>query len=167
MLSSCIRLCAAFSIALLFLALSPRLALAAGDASYANQRYGFSLSWPAGDYAVREADNGDGITVTDGQGLELRAWGSNSPGVLNESFNDVFKAQKQAFSKVTYKAVKAGEGWFVLSGIRNGRIAWVKVFCGAQTLYAVDVSYPANAKARCDKLVGTVNRTFAPPRGWR
>ena len=167
MFSSCIRLCAAFSIALLFLALSPRLALAAGDASYVNQRYGFSLSWPAGDYAVREADNGDGITVTDGQGLELRAWGSNSPGVLNESFNDVLKAQKQAFSKVTYKAVKAGEGWFVLSGIRNGRIAWVKVFCGAQTLYAVDVSYPANAKARCDKLVGTVNRTFAPPRGWR
>ena len=167
MSSSCIRLCAAFSIALLFLALSPRLALAAGDASYVNQRYGFSLSWPAGDYAVREADNGDGITVTDGQGLELRAWGSNSPGVLNESFNDVLKAQKQAFSKVTYKAVKAGEGWFVLSGIRNGRIAWVKVFCGAQTLYAVDVSYPANAKARCDKLVGTVNRTFAPPRGWR
>ena len=167
MSSSCIRLCAAFSIALLFLALSPRLALAAGDASYVNQRYGFSLSWPAGDYAVREADNGDGITVTDGQGLELRAWGSNSPGVLNESFNEVLKAQKQAFSKVTYKAVKAGEGWFVLSGLRNGRIAWVKVFCGAQTLYAVDVSYPANAKARCDKLVGTVNRTFAPPRGWR
>ena len=94
--SSCSRLCAAFSIALLFLALSPRLALAAGDASYANLRYGFSLSWPAGDYAVREADNGDGITVTDGQGLELRAWGSNSPGVLNESFSDVLKAQKQA-----------------------------------------------------------------------
>ena len=160
MFSSCIRLCAAFSIALLFLALSPRLALAAGDASYANQRYGFSLSWPAGDYAVR-------ITVTDGQGLELRAWGSNSPGVLNESFNDVFKAQKQAFSKVTYKAVKAGEGWFVLSGMREGRIAWVKVFCGAETLYAVDVSYPANAKARYDALVGTVNKTFAPPRGWR
>ena len=163
----CSRLCAAFSIALLFLALSPRLALAAGNASYANQRYGFSLSWPAGDYAVREADNGDGITVTDGRGLELRAWGSNAPGVLNQSFNDVLKEQRQAFSKVSYKAVKAGEGWFVLSGIRQGRIAWVKVFCGAETLYAVDVSYPASAKARYDALVGTVNKTFAPPRGWR
>lgn len=165
--SSCSRLCAAFSIALLFLALSPRLALAAGDASYANQRYGFSLSWPAGHYSVREADNGDGITVTDGRGLELRAWGSNSPGALDERLSDVLKTQAQTFSKVTYKAVKAGEGWFVLSGIREGKIAWIKVFCGKETLYAVDVSYPANAKKRYDALISTVNKSFAPPRGWR
>jgi hypothetical protein len=160
-------LLAAFSIALLLLVLSPGLAPAAGDASYVNQRYGFSLSWPAGDYAVSEAANGDGITVTDGRGLELRAWGSHSPGVLNETLKDILKKQAQAFSKVTYKTVKASEGWFVLSGIREGKVAWVKVFCGKETLYAVDVSYPKKAKARCDALVGTVNKTFAPPRGWR
>ncbi len=165
--ASCIRTFAAFSIALLLLALSPGQAPAAVDARYANQRYGFSLSWPAGAYSVREADNGDGITVADGRGLELRAWGSNSPGVLNESLGDILKSQVKAFSKVTYKVVKSGEGWFVLSGIREGRIAWVKFFCGAETLYAVDVSYPASAKQRYDALISSVNRTFAPPRGWR
>ena len=164
---SCMRSVAICSIALLLLVLSPKLAPAAGNASYANQRYGFSLSWPAGQYSVREADNGDGITVTDGRGLELRAWGSNSPGALDERLSDVLKTQAQTFSKVTYKAAKAGEGWFVLSGIREGKIAWIKVFCGKETLYAVDVSYPANAKKRYDALISTVNKSFAPPRGWR
>ena len=95
---SCMRSLAICSIALLLLVLSPKLAPAAGNASYANQRYGFSLSWPAGHYSVREADNGDGITVTDGRGLELRAWGSNSPGALDERLSDVLKTQAQTFS---------------------------------------------------------------------
>lgn len=165
--SSCIRLSAAFSIALLLLGLLPGLAPAAGDASYVNTRYGFSLSWPAGAYSASEAVNGDGVTVTDSRGLELRAWGSNAPGVLNENLGDALKKQIQTFSKVTYKAVKPAEGWFVLSGMRKGRIAWVKSFCGKERSYTVDVSYPAGARARYDALVGTVNRTFAPPRDWR
>ncbi len=40
---------------------------------YHNDRYGFSMCWTPGTYSIFEPDNGDGITVRDGKGLELLA----------------------------------------------------------------------------------------------
>lgn len=50
-----------------------------GIGKYVNDRYGFALDWMPGNFTVTEADNGDGILLSDPKyGMEIRAFGSKS-----------------------------------------------------------------------------------------
>ncbi|MDO5674405.1 MAG: hypothetical protein Q4G66_05750 [bacterium] len=62
---------------------------------YANARYGFSLSLPPGEYQAKISDNGDGLSVEDGRGLLLRAYGTKCPGVLGQGFEEVLAETAQ------------------------------------------------------------------------
>ncbi|MBQ7586266.1 MAG: hypothetical protein IJU40_08480, partial [Desulfovibrionaceae bacterium] len=80
--------------------------------SYHNARFGFSLSWPKGEYKIFEAENGDGITITDAQGLTFKAYGALDPRIEDNPLNAFFaKADKPA----VYKKINRKQKWYVRS----------------------------------------------------
>ena len=77
---------------------------------YLNARFGFSLSWTPGNYRVSEAENGDGITVTDGKGLTMLAYAALDPRVGGVTREDFF-ARATRNPQAAYKRVNRQEGW--------------------------------------------------------
>ena len=144
----------------LFPCFAESVMLDAQSPQYANARYGFSLSLAPGSYEAEEAQNGDGITVRDGQGLTLLAYGTRGPGVLGQSFSQVLAEQEKSFGSVTYRRVAPRESWFVLSGYAGGEIRYVKcLYSGYVTLF-LEIRYPKELKERYGALVRTASKTF-------
>lgn len=130
---------------------------------YSNARFGFSLAWTAGTYTATEADNGDGITVEDGRGLQMRAYATMGYSVMNQSFGQAQAELAQSFDSITYRRaqrVPEQADWFVLSGYRGENIGYVKCFFSKDKAVIVDISYPRASQANYEELVKTVAKTF-------
>ncbi|NLZ18235.1 MAG: hypothetical protein GX087_10985 [Desulfobulbaceae bacterium] len=130
---------------------------------YNNARFGFSLAWTAGTYTVTEADNGDGTTIEDGRGLQMRAYGTMGYSVMSQSFAQAQAELAQSFDSITYRRaqrVSEQADWFVLSGYRGENIGYVKCFFSKDKAVIVDISYPKASQANYEELVKTVAKTF-------
>ncbi len=131
------------------------------DPAYHNARFGFSLSWTPGNYTVSEAENGDGITVTDGKGLTMLAYAALDPRVGNVTREDFF-AQANRKPRAAYRRVNRQEGWYALSYVENGNIVYIKQFYSGDHWPTLRFEYPQSMKQQYDRLVNRAVSTFRP-----
>ncbi|MBE6440813.1 MAG: hypothetical protein E7022_00555 [Desulfovibrio desulfuricans] len=129
--------------------------------AYHNARFGFSLSWTPGSYTVFEADNGDGITVTDGKGLTMQAYADLEPRVGDASREDFF-ARADRKPKAEYRRVNRQQGWYALSYVENGNIVYTKQFYHKDHWPTLHFEYPQSMKAQYDPLVKQAVSSFQP-----
>ena len=129
--------------------------------AYHNARFGFSLSWTPGEYTVFEADNGDGITVTDGKGLTMQAYADLEPRASDVSRENFF-AQANRKPKAEYKRVNKEQGWYALSYVENGNIVYIKQFYHKDHWPTLHFEYPQSMKKQYDPLVNKAVSTFRP-----
>lgn len=131
---------------------------AAWDGSYVNGRFGWSVTVPA-DFGMDPApDNDDGRRFFDREGCSVLAWGEHN--VLEGTVDSEMEAGLQNFDSVTYR--KKGDGWFVLSGHKDGNIVYVNRYVGAGALNTLRIEYPAGLREEYDALVTEVVRSFKP-----
>ena len=134
---------------------------------YKNERYGFALTLPPGQWEVRESDNGDGITAKDGESdpksREIRAWGTNSPGVLGQSLKDVLADAERDFASVTRREVDEAAARFTLAGTaKAGGQLYVRGFVSKEVANIVRVATPDGWQAGFDAAVRAVEASFKP-----
>jgi len=152
-----------FIAALLFLAgpaCAAELDIDPAKPSYQNARYGFAVEWPAGEYSVNESDNGDGITVRDGKGLEMLVWGGMDQDVLGLTEEQFYRrAQKKGAS---YKKTDKKQRWYVVSGIEDRSIYYIKSYYTDSAVVTMQITYPADRKKSCDAFVSRAAGSFKP-----
>ena len=128
--------------------------------AYHNSRFGFSLSWTPGQYTVFEADNGDGITVSDDKGLTMLAYAALDPRVGDVSREDFFAQADRPGA--AYKRVNREQGWYALSYVEDGNIVYIKQFYGEDHWPTLRFEYPQSLKQEYDPLVSKATGTFRP-----
>lgn len=151
-----LMLCFAISVAR-----AEEIAVNPADPAYHNARFGFSFSWTPGNYTVSEAENGDGITVTDGKGLTMLAYAALEPRVGNVTREDFF-AKANRNPKAAYKRVNRQEGWYALSYVEKGNIVYIKQFYSGDHWPTLYFEYPQSMKQQYDPLVKKAVSTFRP-----
>ena len=129
--------------------------------TYHNARFGFSISWTPGKYTVFEADNGDGITVTDGKGLTMLVYADLEPRVSNASREDFF-AQANKKPKAEYRRINTKQNWYVLSYLEDGNIVYTKVFYHKDHWPTLYFKYPQSMKKKYDPLLKQALSSFRP-----
>ena len=126
-------------------AVMPGLAKSTEDGAaaprYDNRRFEFSLSWLPENCTMQESDNGDGVTMRDETGFILLAYGTNSYLVMDQSMEDAM-AELSSGLKVTYKHIDKEKSWFVVSGVADDEIVYIKCFFGYPAARILRMSYP-------------------------
>ena len=129
---------------------------------YTNDRYGFSLNLPPGHTSVTEPENGDGIIVTYGDGMVLRAYGALTPIVLGMDCAAIYEYAKTSFNEVTYARLNDAESWLALSGYKDGKVFYLKKFVGKSADYTVEMEYPKEKIELFNTFVKRVVGSFTP-----
>ena len=129
--------------------------------AYHNARFGFSLAWTPGKYTVFEADNGDGITVTDGKGFTMQAYADLEPRTGDVTRKDFF-ARADRTPKAGYKRINQQQGWYAISYIENGMIIYTKKFYHKDHWPTLHFEYPQTMKTEYDQLVKEAVSNFRP-----
>ncbi|MFU2207534.1 hypothetical protein [Solidesulfovibrio sp. C21] len=127
---------------------------------YTNHKYGYVIAWPKKLLtALGESDAGDGQIFKDADGqAELICWagwnsvGTNSIKVL------YIKAQQEIGSRVTYKYM--GKNFFVVSGIKDGKIVYQKTIKNKVITATFILTYPKSSSAVFNPLVGDIAKSF-------
>jgi hypothetical protein len=122
--------------------------------TYRNSRFGTVAQIPAFAFEPAIAINGgDGQTFTarDRQS-EIAVYGTLLDSQPFGEYRDWYRSE---LSGISYEA--GGRNWFVLSGIAEGRIYYVKVLrsqgCGVDIAHHVVLRYPVASKREFDPLV--------------
>ncbi|QND64744.1 hypothetical protein HB777_13200 [Mesorhizobium loti] len=153
-----------FSIGTFFAAIAASTAIAA-PFTYVNERFGTVCTFPDEIFTERqpEPDNGDGQQWLSADGASLIC-----SGILNvdddtpKGFVAAEKASKEPGYKVTYS--KAGKGWAVLSGLKEGKIFYQRRLFGKDgVIRTVWVDYPPALKSKYDPLVGAIAGSLKGP----
>ncbi|HLM60545.1 MAG TPA: hypothetical protein VK308_07070 [Pyrinomonadaceae bacterium] len=126
--------------------------------TYANARYGYSISYPADLLEPQgESDNGDG-QVFKNSDAEMRVYGSNS--VLGETLEKQYwKLLKNYGKSIAYKTFR--EKFFVVSAIRNDKIFYQKTFENSDGVFITfEIEYKKSERAKYDKVVTKIVKSF-------
>ena len=129
--------------------------------AYHNARFGFSLSWLPGNYTVFEADNGDGITVTDGKGFTMLAYADLEPRIGDISREDFFN-RVNGKAQAAYKRINQQQGWSAISSVEDGNIIYTKQFYHNDHWPTLHFTYPQSMKKQYDQLVNSAVSSFRP-----
>ena len=125
--------------------------------NYTNDRYGYTVMYPADITPMAEAPNGDGREFKSDDGnFRLTVYGSNL--IDNNSIDYEYKLSIDELDRVTYN--KKGKGWFAVSGYKNGKIVYQKTLYGSGSLNTVLMEYSKSEKEKYDKVVETIVGTF-------
>jgi hypothetical protein len=131
-------------------------ALAESWSRFESARFGFSIEVPSGFMSsITESENGDGATFTSpDKAAELRIWGRNLPEGFSADAARQKRAEKQDGWRITYSPVKRGKS-YVLSGIKNGRIVYLKAVaaCDGKLALYFRIEYPRAEKLQYDAMV--------------
>jgi len=158
-------------LAVLFAALTAgQSAAREGDAglgwtAYRNDRYGFSLQYPAGIFSIeRTSEAGDGtvFATTDGQAKLLVGALPNEARQSVARYQDYVQRNSYAGFAIDYRPI--GSNWFVLSGDGNGQTVYEKVMfsCDGRLINSFALIYPTADKRRFDAVVEGIQATFRP-----
>lgn len=110
---------------------------------YVNERYGFALNWMPGNFIVTEADNGDGILLSDPKmGMEIRAFGSRSWDVMGMDFDAGVQQECGKFDMLFMKRVNKEKGWFALSGYKGDDVLHIKGYYTPEEVCEFIMHYP-------------------------
>jgi hypothetical protein len=133
--------------------------------TYVNERFGFSLRYPAELFELeRASDAGDGrvFVARDGDARLLVGAFANTDRHTLESYRRLIGAQSYADFQVSY--APRGQSWFVLSGEGKGRMFYEKVIfsCGGSVINSFAMIYPLESRDLFDRVVEGIERTFRP-----
>ncbi len=133
----------------------------AGDAVYANARFGYSLTYPADLFTPGpESENGDGRTFDGPDGARLLVFASHN--ALGSTVAAAFDEERLAPGlEVTYSVKK--KDWFVVSGVKDGMIVYRKSILKDDVWHTLELTYPYGLKARIDPLVEGIVSSFKTP----
>jgi hypothetical protein len=136
------------------------LTVPASADSYANARFGYVLTYPAGAFAPQpEAANGDGRHFKALQGgADLAVWGGYN--ALEQTPADMAKeAARDCASARPYRLVRPT--LVVVSCPTATGVLYHKTYIRADVLTTFEFTYPAAEHARWDKVVGQLTLTPA------
>ncbi len=124
--------------------------------TYRNPRLGTVAELPPGFSPGTRIDEGDGQTFMNEDGRsEIAVYATLLEG---QPFPQYRQWYGSALGSISYEA--GGRNWFVLSGIDQGKIFYVKVVrserCGIDIAHHVVLRYPQDEKRRFDNLVERV-----------
>lgn len=139
-----------------------------GIATYRNERHGFSLSYPAGAFAVQPppaAGEGRMFISHDGNARLLAGALPNADGVNLRDYRALVLRQSYPGADIDYAPV--GNTWFVLSGIRDGVMFYERVTftCGGRLINSWAMLYPAAERRLYDRIVEQVARSYRAGEG--
>ena len=133
--------------------------------TYRNERFGFSLLYPADVFAPdRTAQAGDGELMVSRDGSARLLIG----GLINDdhrspaAYQDYIARKSYADYRIDYR--RLGSNWFVLSGEGNGRIFYEKVMfsCAGRLINSFALIYSANERHVFDPIVERIENSFRP-----
>ncbi len=156
-------------LALLSLCFAP-LCLAQDTAKplkYINDRYAFSLELPPWFYVAKEADNGDGIIITDPTVLEIRAYGTMSM-TPPESFEALVKQWTKDVGQVKKRILQKNEHWFLLQGVQAlpkdaeyaEKFTTIKVLYGHDSLKVLRIVHYDGGNIMYPKIIDAAVASF-------
>lgn len=131
--------------------------------TYTNPRFGTRIRYPAELFLPQPPPaNGDGRSFASADGsMQFFVFGQFN--VFAKTVAEMIADDKAdpRFDGVTYQ--RAGDDWYVLSGRREQTIFYRKVLLrsGGDVLHALDIEYPASAKAELDRVVAEMAMSFA------
>jgi hypothetical protein len=130
-----------------------------------NDRFGFSLHYPADVFAAEKtSDAGDGQVFVSREGDArllvgaLRNVDRLSPG----AYQELIARQSYADYAVTYRRLSGS--WFVLSGEGGGKTFYEKVVfsCNGRLINSFAMIYPSDRGAVFDRIVEGIEKSFRP-----
>ncbi len=128
---------------------------------YENERFGFSLLYPADilSPADRLPDGTGRFFLADDGSAALSAYGAPKvAGALEAAYSQELAAADQT---VTYGA--SGAGWFVVSGYRNGAVFYQKTIETDTALVSFRIAYHPSWKPLMDDITTEISRAFVKP----
>jgi hypothetical protein len=127
---------------------------------YANTKYGYVIAWPKKYLkAEDEADDGGGKMFTssdDKASMACWAYFNNVTTPLQKGYQE---AQKEPGIQVTYKHM--GPDFFVVSGIRDGKIFYRKTVKGKTAQASFELTYDPALKQAFDPVVGDLAKSLS------
>jgi hypothetical protein len=131
-------------------------------ATYINQRYGFTLSYPTAHFKPQEPLNENGrVWVShDGNARLLVGALPNADGMKIEDYRKLVIEQSYPGASIDYAPVR--DTWFVLSGTREGTMFYERVTftCGGRLINSWAMLYPADRRNLYDRIVERVAKSY-------
>lgn len=119
-------------------------------------RFGVEAELPPGFSMAPPPENDDGRSFIDGEGAEIRVWGSAILRSLEADEMAMREFYETLGGEVTYRA--GGENWYVLSGFLGQEIFYARVengeTCGGTDARAsLQILYPVDERERYDPMI--------------
>ena len=130
--------------------------------TYQNARYNFSIAYPSTLVPEGESDNGDGQTFrTRDDSVLMRVWGSQN--ISNESLREAYQTaisdiESMDGGTATYKFL--GRNFFVVSGLRGGKVIYQKTLMRGDVFKTFLIEYPVALQSTYDSITARVARSF-------
>jgi len=127
---------------------------------YTNHKYGFVAAWPTRFLTPQgESDSGDGQAFASKDGRAAMACWAFYSAVNGQSLKQAFQeASDEGDAQVTYK--RLGKDYFVVSGIKDGKIFYRKTMDAGGVRASFELSYDPALKQAFDPVVKDVARSF-------
>jgi len=127
--------------------------------TYANARFGYSISYPPNLLEPQgEAANGDGqvFSARDGS-AEMRVFGRHN--VNDETLRSMFSRVTREFGNgVTYKVIR--QDWFVVSAVIEGKIHYQKTMLRRGVFKTFEIEYDSSRRAIYDSVTTRIAKSF-------
>jgi len=138
-------------------------ALALDWREYRNERYGFSLQYPANMFVVeRTAEAGDGQVFVSQIGNARLLVGAfvNERGYSPASYQAYIARESYGGYTIGYQ--RLGRSWFVLSGEGRGKVFYEKVVfsCAGRLINSFSLLYPVADRDTFDPIIQRIEDTF-------
>lgn len=126
---------------------------------YNNGRFFFHTYVPACLTRAALPANGDGITLqNDGGTVVFAASGSHNTDKQSAGIYYELAKQSVGAESVTYS--DWGEGWYAVSGVRNGQVYYIKGLVGDAACCSIRFCYPYAEKENYDWMVPVLEKHF-------
>jgi len=132
---------------------------------YRNDRYGFTLQYPADLFVTeRTAEAGDGqvFASSDDEARLLVGALPNDSGYTPVTYQQYIAQHSYPSYQIDYR--RTGGSWFALSGEGEGRIFYEKVMftCGGRLINSFAMIYPSARRHIYDPIVERIEDSFRP-----
>ena len=130
---------------------------------YAQPRWGYEFNYPSFLTKVTQSQNGDGVTLEDGKGLKLVAFGTWN--IFNETISELYQKAVPDTKSATYKRLFRKQKSYVKSGYTNkGNIYYMKeAIIGKddqEVVVTMVLTYPKSYAQQADAIIKGIFSDF-------